>query len=225
MANLGATARMQILVRGNRIAPTLATSPALAQANDASVALDMPLAEPTTLRPVPVCAGRLGAAGLSPEGAGPCLGRPGAAAIALVAGFTLLELLVVVAIIAIGSAGVGFAMRDSAHAQLEREAQRLTALLESARAQSRSTGVPVRWIAQNPGFRFEGLPPGSLPTQWLSASVEVSAPAGSTTTLSLGPEPLIGRQTLTLGSADVPGRQITIGTDGLRPFALVTATP
>lgn len=200
MANLGATARMQILVRGNRIAPTLATSPALAQANDASAALP-------------------------PEGARPCLERSGTAAIALVAGFTLLELLVVVAIIAIGSAGVGFAMRDSAHAQLEREAQRLTALLESARAQSRSTGVPVRWIAQNPGFRFEGLPPGSLPTQWLSASVEVSAPAGSTTTLSLGPEPLIGRQTLTLGSADVPGRQITIGTDGLRPFALVTATP
>ena len=37
-------------------------------------------------------------------------------------GFTLIELLVVVAIIAIGSAGVSFALRDSAATQLEREA-------------------------------------------------------------------------------------------------------
>ena len=62
-------------------------------------------------------------------------------------GFTLLELLVVVAIIAIATAGVSFALRDSEATQLEREAQRLAALLESARAQSRSSGVPVRWYA------------------------------------------------------------------------------
>jgi len=149
----------------------------------------------------------------------PCLGRPGAAA----KGFTLIELLVVVAIIAIGSAGVVFAMRDGAQSQLEREAQRLSALLESARAQSRSTGVPVRWIGNGQGFRFDGLPPGVLPTQWLGNAVEVSAPAGGTTTLSLGPEPLIGRQTLILGSADAPGRQITLATDGLRPFVVLAA--
>ncbi|MDO9165761.1 MAG: prepilin-type N-terminal cleavage/methylation domain-containing protein, partial [Rhodoferax sp.] len=52
------------------------------------------------------------------------------------AGFTLLELLVVVAIMAMASAGVGFAMRDSSQVQLDREAQRLAALLESARARS-----------------------------------------------------------------------------------------
>ena len=39
-------------------------------------------------------------------------------------GFTLLELLVVVAIIAIATAGVSFAVRDSAGTQLEREAAR-----------------------------------------------------------------------------------------------------
>ena len=140
-------------------------------------------------------------------------------------GFTLLELLVVVAIIAIGSAGVGFAMRDGAQSQLEREAQRLSALLESARAQSRSTGMPVRWVGNSQGFRFEGLPPGALPSLWLGTSIELSAPAGTTTTLTLGPEPLIGRQALILGSADAPGRQITVTTDGLRPFSITTALP
>src|SRR4051812_10029333 len=91
----------------------------------------------------------------------------------LAAGFTLIELLVVVAIIAIGSAGVVFAMRDTAGAQLDRDAQRLSALFESARARSRSTGIPVVWHALPGGFRFEGLPPGTLPERWLSDSTIV----------------------------------------------------
>ena len=49
-----------------------------------------------------------------------------------------------VSIVAIASAGVAFAMRDSAQTQTEREAQRLSALLESARAQSRTSGnIPM----------------------------------------------------------------------------------
>ena len=47
----------------------------------------------------------------------------------LATGFTLLELLVVLAIVAIASAGVSFALRDAAGAPLEREAQRLAALI------------------------------------------------------------------------------------------------
>ena len=46
-------------------------------------------------------------------------------------GLTLLELLVVLAIIAISSAGVALAMRDNSQTQLEREAQRLIAKLEA----------------------------------------------------------------------------------------------
>src|SRR3954471_23319563 len=88
-------------------------------------------------------------------------------------GFTLLELLVVVAIIAIATAGVSFALRDSQATQLEREAQRLAALLESARAQSRATGVPVRWRATPDGFRFEGVQQGSMPDKWLATTTQV----------------------------------------------------
>jgi len=131
-------------------------------------------------------------------------------------GFTLLELLVVVAIIAIASAGVSFALRDSADTQLEREAQRLAALLESARAQSRTSGRPVQWRSLPDGFRFDGLPPDALPQQWLERTTQVRGPG----LLQLGPEPIIGRQQVVLGSSALPGRSLRIATDGLRPFAV-----
>lgn len=134
------------------------------------------------------------------------------------AGFTLPELLIVMAIIAIASAGVSFAMRDSQATQLEREAQRLAALLESARAQSRSTGVPVRWTPAAGGFRFDGLAAQALPENWLSDTTEVQG----ATTLLLGPEPIIGKQQVVLVSTAMPGRSLRIATDGLRPFAVTT---
>ncbi len=135
-------------------------------------------------------------------------------------GFTLLELMVVVAIIAIASAGVSFAVRDASDTQLDREAQRLASLLEAARAQSRSTGILVRWKPAEGGFRFEGAAPGSLPDQWLDASTQAVG-AG---VLVLGPEPIIGRQELVLQSSVRPERRLRIATDGLRPFA-VTGGP
>ncbi len=131
-------------------------------------------------------------------------------------GFTLLELLVVVAIMAIATAGVGFALRDSSATQLEREAQRLSALLESARAQSRTSGLPVRWYPVEGGFRFDGVPPGTLPDRWLHETTVVYGTAG----LALGPEPIIGRQAVVLGSTALPERSLRIATDGLRPFAV-----
>ena len=129
-------------------------------------------------------------------------------------GFTLIELLVVVAIIAIATAGVSFALRDSQATQLEREAQRLAALLESARAQSRASGVPVRWRAVDGGFRFEGAQPGTLPERWLEDTTQVQGGG----VLVLGPEPIIGPQQVVIGASNAPGRQLRIATDGLRPF-------
>jgi len=134
-------------------------------------------------------------------------------------GFTLLELLVVITIMAIATAGVGLALRDGGQTRLEREGERLAALLESARAQSRATGVPVRWRVLPPqGFVFEGLPPGNLPTAWLDAGTQALGPG----VLVLGPEPLIGPQQVVLTRADTPGRAVRVATDGLRPF---TAEP
>ena len=134
-------------------------------------------------------------------------------------GFTLIELLVVIAIIAIATAGVAFAVRDSTDTRLEREAQRLAALLESGRAQSRSSGVPVRWYTTENGFRFEGpTATTALPTSGLYDTTR----AQGTLPLQLGPEPIIGRQQVQVTSSDATGRSLLVATDGLRPFTVTT---
>ncbi len=133
-------------------------------------------------------------------------------------GLTLLELLVVVAIMAVATAGVGFVVRDAPEVQLERDAQRLALLLESARAQSRMSGNPVRWQLTETGFAFEGLPGTTLPTNWLSPDVRAATATG----LLLGPEPIIGAQAVRLVSLSQPGRSLTVATDGVRPFAVLS---
>lgn len=141
-------------------------------------------------------------------------------------GFTLLELLVVVAIVALASAGVGFALRDTSQVQLERDADRLGALLESARARSRVSGLPVRWRSTADGFRFEGLlaaesATADLPTQWLDADTHVA----QATLLLLGPEPIIEAQAVTLVSASQPGKNVRLASDGVRPFSVQALVP
>ena len=131
-------------------------------------------------------------------------------------GFTLLELLIVVSIIAIASAGVSFALRDSSATSLERDAQRLASLLEAGRAQSRSSGTPVRWMPTNGGFRFTGTTGDPLPDRWLAETTVVRTPV----TLVLGPEPIIGQQEVVLTSSAAPDRALRVATDGLRPFAV-----
>lgn len=134
-------------------------------------------------------------------------------------GFTLLELLVVVTIIAMASAGVVFALRDDGATRLEREAQRLAALLDTARAQSRVSGAPVRWSPTAQGFRFEGLPEQALPGHWLHPQTLASVAAP----LLLGPEPIIGAQAVTLRSSDQAGAALQVATDGLGPFQVRAA--
>ena len=110
---------------------------------------------------------------------------------------------------------VAFAMRDASHAQLEREAQRLAALLETARAQARASELTVVWRTQPAGFVFEGLPLPGLPRQWLATTTFANA-----TPVLLGPEPLIPPQSIALSSSTRPDRRLWVVTDGLRPFTV-----
>jgi general secretion pathway protein H len=139
--------------------------------------------------------------------------------LALPQGFTLLELLVVVALIAVATAGVSLSLRDSADSALQRDAERLAVLLETGRAQARANGLPVVWRTQDKAaqpvqsFVFEGLPPG-LPQNWLAESTR-AAPGSA---ITLGPEPLIEPQAVAVSSALAPGQRLWVVTDGLRPF-------
>ena len=144
---------------------------------------------------------------------------------ALPPGFTLLELLVVVALIAVATAGVSLSLRDSAHSALQRDAERLAVLLETGRAQARANGLPVVWRTQDntpnavQSFVFEGLPPPGLPQNWLAPSTR--ATPGSA--ITLGPEPLIEPQAVALSAPQSPGQTLWVVTDGLRPFKVQTS--
>lgn len=141
-------------------------------------------------------------------------------------GFTLIELLVVVALIAITSATISLALRDPQELQLQREAQRLVALLETARAESRATGLAVRWLPKSAktgdDFQFVGLPRTvQLPARWLGEPVAVTIENATALNpgLILGPEPVIPAQRLRL---QLGGQQVLLGTDGLAAFDIVT---
>jgi general secretion pathway protein H len=138
-------------------------------------------------------------------------------------GFTLIELMVVVALIAIASAAISLSLRDPTANRLEHEGARLVALLEAARTEARAAGLMASWEPGSgtegvEGFRFKGLPPSSeLPSHWLVAGV--SAEVAGARAVVLGPEPLIGAQRIVLKMAD---KQLALTTDGLGPFVVIT---
>lgn len=126
--------------------------------------------------------------------------------------------MVVIAIIAIASVGVVMSMPDSASSQLNKEAVRLAALLDTARAHSRASGFAVVWQPTETGFAFSGLSKSAATlleaeSHWLNTDVRPS----SNLPLVLGPEPVIGAQAVTLVLGTHSAR---VASDGLRPFAL-----
>ena len=131
-------------------------------------------------------------------------------------GFTLFELLLVVAIIAVASAGVGFALRDTAANELERDAQQLAAQLEAVRAQSRATGVAASWIAVDGGYLL-AAPGAAAPVRqaWRVPDTRT----GATRVVRLGPEPILPPQQIELLTQR---HAVRIASDGLRPFAVQT---
>jgi general secretion pathway protein H len=145
-------------------------------------------------------------------------------------GFTLLELMVGIASVALATALVTLALPASGSRALARDADRLAALLEAARAQSRAAGVPVTWRLTAGGFAFDGLPPKTTtggapwPDHWLDAHTQAALLTPGGAPLVLGPDPVIGPQAVLLYPAGNPaGTRLRVATDGLRPFTVANA--
>lgn len=142
-------------------------------------------------------------------------------------GFTLLELMVVMALIALATATVTLGLPDSNRSRLETEALRLGAVLDAARAQSRTSGVPLVWQPTDSGFRLApagtSATAGPLPKTWLHAETRVAIvqPANARV-LVLGPEPLTPPQRLELRLGDA---RLNLASDGLGPFAVQRDAP
>ncbi len=69
-------------------------------------------------------------------------------------GFTLVEMLVVLAMMGIFLGLVSTAVRPGAQDQLRLEAERLAQLLDLAAEESRITGKSLAWTSDGPGYRF-----------------------------------------------------------------------
>jgi general secretion pathway protein H len=133
-------------------------------------------------------------------------------------GFTLLELMVVMAIVAVGAALVTAALPDSVQSKLEEEGTRLSALLEAARLQSRASGQAVYWQPGPPGeeaaFKFVGLPASStLPSQPLAQGM--TAEVTGAAAIVLGPEPILPAQRVVLR---LENQRLVVASDGLSAF-------
>jgi general secretion pathway protein H len=146
--------------------------------------------------------------------------------------FTLIELLLVLAIVAISVGVVSLALRDGESSKLEEEAARLSALLDMARAEARAAGVTVRWVPRAPDgqaaasgqanpdeavqFRFVGLPTSQpMPTRWLDKNTQAQVLMGAGNTLVLGPEAILPPQRVLLRLGE---RRLVLASDGLSAF-------
>jgi len=81
------------------------------------------------------------------------------------AGFTLLEILLVIVMIAITSAMIVPSIQMSG-ATLEEEANRLRLVMRFAMEQSQFSGMPIRWVGTQYGWHFEYLEQGDESYTW-----------------------------------------------------------
>src|SRR3954465_9633083 len=78
-------------------------------------------------------------------------------------GYTLLELLIVIAIIGIAAGVVSLSGRGNENRRLPEEGDRLAALFRMAQSEARVGGRPIRWRADLSGYRFWVAGPDAAP--------------------------------------------------------------
>lgn len=142
-------------------------------------------------------------------------------------GFTLLELLVVLAIMAVLTGGVLLALPPAGERALKHDGEQLAALLEAGRARARAAGLPLVWQAQaaeagfgqggassGQVFRWQGMAvPPDWPQRWHSPETQAQS-----VRILLGPEPVLPAQQVVLFGAQ--GQRLVVASDGVQPFSV-----
>jgi len=137
-------------------------------------------------------------------------------------GFTLVELLVVLLIMALGASLAALSLAPSGQQHLSQEATRLIAQLESAKAQARASSLSVSMGLSPNGFYFSGLSQNPLVQNtypWLYPQTQGQLQSGP---VLLGPEALTPPSSIVLTDEMDPKQHITIASDGLRPFQVIS---
>lgn len=116
------------------------------------------------------------------------------------AGFSLLEMLVVLVIAGILVSLVGIAYRSDGRQQFSEQAERMAVLFDEASDQALLDGSPLRWQASSQGYRFERRQDGHWtpimdgllgPRQWSPTGMRalpLHAPASAAGTLYFAAE-------------------------------------
>jgi general secretion pathway protein H len=78
-------------------------------------------------------------------------------------GYTLIELLIVIAIIGIAAGVVTLSVRGDDSRRVTQEGERLAALFRMAQSEARVGGRPIYWQADLSGYRFRAAGPDAAP--------------------------------------------------------------
>lgn len=136
-------------------------------------------------------------------------------------GFTLLELLIVLAIIGVAAGSIMLGLRDSQETTLYKQAEQVAAALEVGRAQSRARGLAAEFAVNEEGFQVKdpsiAMDEKKL-TPWLAKGISVSG----SLPVHLGPEPILPAQSIVISLGE---HSLRVGTQGLKPFAVEELQP
>jgi general secretion pathway protein H len=135
-------------------------------------------------------------------------------------GFTLLELLVVLVIVALGASLATLSLPQPTRSSLDRDAAQMAALMDAARSYAAAVQSPVRVEPALNGYRFVGIQHGN----WKELSGDLKPRTFSTDAVSnslpvrgalLGPEPVGEPLTVTIAA----GAEVrVIASDGASEF-------
>lgn len=135
-------------------------------------------------------------------------------------GFTLLELLVVIVILAIAAGMVSLSVAPAEDRLLAEEADRLAALFRLAHDQARVGGRPIVWHADLHGYRFVGADGQPISGEgdplraraWPFPVTRVEAP-----TIAFGGEPLLAPARIRIATRS---RELTLALDAFGTLSL-----